>query len=296
MNQIQKCTIIGAIVNVLLAVFKIGVGIIGFSQALIADGIHSLSDLISDISIVWGAKYWNADPDEKHPYGHGRIETFVSAGIGIILMLAGFEFFKMAILTIYHDVEREPSVLVLVVAVCSVLSKEILYRWTLREGKRQNSSALVANAWHHRTDAISSIPVIVAFVATRVAENMYFVDAIATTLIAILLVKAGWDIIWPCIQELMETQMYDDIANQVCTFADEHEKICDAHNIRIRKVGNLYYIEMHIMVDGNSKVTECHCITTEMREKVKDYNQNIADITIHVEPYCEELVEKSPTN
>ncbi len=287
-RDVQRYTIVGAIVNILLAVLKITAGIVGFSQALIADGIHSFSDLISDISIIWGSKYWHAAPDKEHPYGHGRIETFVSIGIGIILLMTGIEFMKMGIMNIYHQVVRRPTMIVLFAAVLSVVSKEILYRWTYRKGKQIASRGLIANAWHHRTDALSSVPVIIAFILTRISEELYFVDSIATIIIALFLLKASWDIIWPCIQEMMETQIYDYITKELERLANEHEEIQDPHHILVRKVGNLYYVEMHIKVAGDMNVRKAHSLTQEIKHKAKDYNENIADITVCVEPNDEE--------
>lgn len=282
--QIRKITVIGAIINIILSVSKILVGYLSFSQALIADGIHSLSDLISDGAVLIGSKYWADEPDKKHPYGHGRIETLVTLGIGIALAVVAIGMIREALLAINEVHANTPGVLALIVALSSILSKEIIYRWTIKTGKKINSRALIANAWHHRTDAFSSIPVAVAVIGVWVFPQLTYLDHIAAILVSLMLLKAAWDIASPCISEIMEEQDYHDIDNKVEEITEGISYIYDAHNIKTRRVGTLIFVEMHILVDGNMTVNKSHQLADDIEEELKKMNNQIYEVTIHIEP------------
>lgn len=286
--QIRKITVIGAIINIILSVSKILVGYLSFSQALIADGIHSLSDLISDGAVLIGSKYWGDEPDKKHPYGHGRIETLVTLGIGIALAVVAIGMIRESLLAINEVRANTPGVLALVVALVSVLSKEIIYRWTIKVGKKVNSRALIANAWHHRTDAFSSIPVAVAVIGIWIFPQLTYLDNIAAILVSLMLIKAAWDIASPCISEIMEEHDYNEIDNKVVQITESMPNIYDAHNIKTRRVGMLIFVEMHILVDGNMTVSSSHQLADKIEEELKKMNNQIYEVTIHIEPKDEE--------
>lgn len=286
--ELRKITLAGAVINIVLSVSKILVGYFSFSQALIADGIHSLSDLISDAAVLIGSKYWSDEPDEKHPYGHGRIETLITLGIGIALAVVAVGIIRESLVSFNEVNANTPGVLALVVALFSILSKEIIYRWTIKTGKKINSRALIANAWHHRTDAFSSIPVAVAVVGVWVFPQFTYLDQIAAILVSLMLIKAAWDIASPCINEIMEAHDYHDIENEVEVIIKNMPSVFNAHNIKTRRVGTLMFVEMHILVDGKMTVSASHQLADEIEEKLKKMNKLIYEVTIHTEPKDEE--------
>lgn len=283
-RTIQKITWLGAFINILLAAAKILVGIIAFSQSLIADGIHSLSDLVTDAAVLIGSKFWGNEPDKKHPYGHGRIETLVSLGIGIGLAIVAIGIIRDAILSFKHPQVTPPGWIAFIVALISVASKEYIFRLTVKTGKKINSRALIANAWHHRTDALSSIPVALAVIGTHVFPTFVYFDQIATIIVSLMLLKAAYDIAHPCISELMEEQVHVDIEGDLLKITDKYPQIVNLHDIRIRRVGTMHFIEMHMFVKGDMSVNTSHALTEEIESTLHKNNQQIADVTIHIEP------------
>lgn len=283
-KTIQRITLVGAGINIILSAAKILVGIFAYSQALIADGIHSLSDLVSDAAILIGSKFWSDEPDEKHPYGHGRIETLVSLGIGVALAVVAFGIIIESIVSMSEPHTTAPGWLAFVVAIISIISKEFLYKLTVRAGKKVNSRALIANAWHHRTDSFSSIPVAIAVVGTQIFPEFVYLDHIAAILVSIMLLKASWEISRPCLAELMEAQSNQQINDKLLIFMLQHQKIHEFHKTRVHRVGNMNFVETHMLVDGNMTVSESHDITEDVALYLKDKFKDIGEVTVHIEP------------
>jgi cation diffusion facilitator family transporter len=211
LQQIKKITIIGMIVNIFLAIIKIAAGYFGRSQAVLADGVHSLSDLSTDIAIIIGANYWTAPPDASHPHGHRRIETAVSVFIGIILVIVGAGIAYGAANSIITKEGASPDIIAFYAALASIVLKEIIYQITLRTGKKIKSSALIANAWHHRTDALSSIPAAAAVLAAILKPEWWFIDALGALLVSVFIIHASIKIIWPAFNELTDKGAPKDI-------------------------------------------------------------------------------------
>ena len=283
-GQIQRVTWLSVAINILLTATKITVGILGSSQALIADGVHSLSDFVTDAAILLGSVFWSKKPDKHHPYGHGRIETMITVGIAVVLCAAAVGIGVEAVKTLGDSAKKSPGFMVLVVAAVSVALKEFLYRITKRMGETLNSSALVANAWHHRTDAISSIPVFVAALAIRFFPQYYFLDNIAAVIVAVFLIKAAWDIVKPQFAELMEAQIHQDIVETLKEIESKYPEVYEFHNIRIRSVGGVHFAELHMLTDGDTTVKKAHDMTEKITEDLLKVHEEISDVTIHVEP------------
>ena len=284
-QRIIHATIVAVFVNTILAITKIIVGTIANSRSLVADGVHSFSDLITDISIIIGAKYWNSPTDKCHPYGHGRVETIIILFIGIVLTLTSIGIGKNAIITITepHNLSLEGSVLTL--ALLSIISKEILYRWTALMGQRIRSKALVANAWHHRSDAISSIPVAAAYIFKLFFHNMQFLDNIAALFVAAMLLKIALKISCPCLCELVETRMEIELENRIINESKKFSNIKEIHKIRCRRMGKAIFVDLHMLVNPTTTVQNAHELATLFKYHLVKLENNVLDVLIHIEPF-----------
>lgn len=285
MNRIRFVTIIGAIVNILLSMVKLIIGVLAHSFALVADGIHSISDLFTDATILIGSKYWDAPADSCHPYGHGRIETLISLLIGLILALVGITIGWKALSTIGEPDNYLPGWSALFVAFVSIVVKEILYRWSSKEGFKIHSTALVANAWHHRSDAISSIPVAVGILGSRLFPNLTYLDNIAALLVTAMLLKATWSIIWPSIKELLEARNDLELENRIIEYRELFPEIYEVHKVRTRRQGSSILIDFHMLVEPATTVEKAHNIAGKFKNFIITKEKRVLDILIHIEPY-----------
>lgn len=283
-NTIRHVTLTGAIVNICLAGFKVSVGHSSGSQALVADGIHSLSDLVTDAVILIGARFWNAKPDSEHPYGHGRIETLVCLAIGFALGAVALGIGWHAIDTLHLRHPSSPGLAALIAAVTSIILKETLFRWTLITGRRIGSRALIANAWHHRTDALSSLPVACAVVGVYLFPNFLYLDHIAAIIVSIMLLRVTVTISWPCISEMLDANIDKDVFEAVESLRTEFPAICEIHKVRSRRVGSALVADLHMLVDANMTVGVSHSIAEELAKQLKVRIPAVQDVTVHVEP------------
>ncbi len=274
----------GAIVNTLLATLKISIGFLADSQALVADGFHSLSDLITDGAVIIGARFWGMKYDEKHPYGHRRIETMVSFLIAMMLAGIGVGIAWQAVIQIQEEHSSNPGIIAFFAALVSIVAKEILYRWTLSNGKQINSKALVANAWHHRSDALSSVPVAVAVAGSYLFPSFNLLDHIAAVIVSVMLLKAAWDIAVPCVYEIMDARADKALETFLQQLENEQNELKGFHKVRSRVSGSAIFVDMHMLVDPAMSVENAHELTLMVEDKLRGYNHNIVDITIHVEP------------
>ncbi len=282
--EIQRVTITGLVLNIVLMVFKVTAGIAGRSQAVFADGIHSGSDLVTDVMVLLGLAFWARPKDADHPYGHERIETVVALVLSGILFAAGALIGYGAVSQLWkrHVVQIRP--IALYAAVVSVLSKEILYRWTRSVGVRMRSLAVVANAWHHRSDAFSSIPVAVAVATAILLPSWWFVDHVAAILVSVFIVIAAYGIALPCVRQLIDTAPPKQIQEALAQAMESTDGVISVHEIRARYLGPKILAEAHIEVDGRVTVEEGHDIAEEAKKKVFEQFPEIEDITIHIEP------------
>jgi cation diffusion facilitator family transporter len=276
---------VGAVANVSLATLKIGVGLVSQSQALVADGIHSFSDLVTDAAVILGARFWTAPADSDHPYGHGRIETLVNVLIGVVLAATAL---GIAWRGAFSLAQAQEDITLgwpaLAVTLASIVSKEILYRWTARRGREIGSPATVANAWHHRSDALSSVPVAVAVVAGWTVPDLGYLDQIAAILVAALLLKASWEIAWPGLRELSEADDDPALGRRVEAIALGMEAIHSVHNIRTRRVGGASFVDLHMMVPPEMPVVKAHEVAHQLQNAVRNQEPQVLEVLAHVEP------------
>ncbi|MFV2058452.1 MAG: cation diffusion facilitator family transporter, partial [Thiohalomonadales bacterium] len=258
----RNVTVIGAIVNTILAVTKISVGYLGQSQALIADGLHSLSDLASDIAIIYAAKQGSRAADENHPYGHGRIETLFTVLLGLFLIIVAAGILIDSIFRMLDpDKLLQPGFAAMGVALISVLANEALYQYTHRVAKRISSKLVEANAWHHRTDGISSIIVLIGIGGSMM--GIRYLDALAAVGMALLIIKIGWRICLENTQELVDTGLSPDRVAEITDKINAVAGVVHMHTLRTRRVGNFAFVDVHIQVAPKLSVSEGHFISEQ---------------------------------
>lgn len=284
-QTVVRITWIGVVVNVLLSALKFTVGVLGRSQAVVADAVHSVSDLSTDVAILFGVRYWSAPADDDHPYGHGRIETIVTALIGVTLATVGIGIGYQALLSLRAGAHPPPRGIAFIGAAVSILSKEILYRWTLVSGKRIKSSAVVANAWHHRSDAMSSIPVAIAVVLSVINPAWSFLDHVGALVVSILIVHAAWRIVKPALSELMDTGVSAVMREHIRVIITATPEVRATHAIRTRRAGPGIYVDVHVLVDGAMSVNRGHEISEIVEQRLLKECPDVADVVVHLEPF-----------
>lgn len=281
---IRKVTWVGLLANVLLAGFKFLAGIIGSSQALVADAIHSLTDLTTDIAVIAGSHYWSRPPDESHPYGHQRMETLVTVFVGIVLVVAGVGVGWKAISTLHAKHASSPGWIAVLAALVAIICKEAIYRWTATIGRRVKSSALAANAWHHRTDAISSVPVLIAVAGARVFPSWSFLDHVGAAVVSIFILYSSIKIMWPGLSELIDVGAPTEIRKRIRTSALKNEGVLQVHDIRTRYVSSSIQVDLHIVVEGSITVRDGHKIADNVKHRIITEIQEVLDVIVHVDP------------
>ncbi len=282
---IRKVTWIGFLANIVLAATKFAAGYFGRSQALIADAVHSLTDTATDLAVIAGSHYWSRPPDDNHPYGHRRLETLVSVFIGIMLAAAGVGIGWDAILNLHRKESPSPGWIALVAALISIVTKELLYRWTANAGKRIKSTALAANAWHHRTDAISSLPVLLAVGGALLFPLWSFLDLVGAVVVSIFIMHAAFKIIWPGISELIDAGVPKDIQHEIQKTADAIQGVIETHKVRTRYISNSILVDLHIVVNGSISVREGHAIADEVENRIINGVPNVLGVVIHIDPH-----------
>ncbi|RKZ97988.1 MAG: cation transporter [Gammaproteobacteria bacterium] len=283
---ISKVTIIGAIVNLVLAVFKIIIGYIGHSHALIVDGIHSFSDLLSDGLVVLAAKKGNQSPDDDHPYGHARIETAFAAVLGGVLIAVGVGIVIDALDRLTSGNIVTPESMTIWVALLSVLSKEALYRYTLIYANQLNSPILKANAWHHRSDAISSIVVLVGIAGSM--SGIPYLDAAAAVIVSMMIAKIGWEIAKESIEELVDKGLDPKKVKSISHHISEIPGVSQMHMLRTRQMGAEALLDVHIEVSPQLSVSEGHRISDEVSAQLTRSFPDIAQVLVHIDPENDE--------
>ena len=288
-KEIFKVTWIGSIVNFLLLVFKFVAGIVGHSAAMVADAVHSLSDFVTDIIVIVFVRISGKPEDEGHDYGHGKYETLATAIIGLILFLVGigilFNGAKSVIACIGGETLAAPSMLALVAAGLSILLKELVYRYTIYESKRLNSQAMVANAWHHRSDAFSSIGTLVGIGgAICLGERWRILDPLAAIVVSIFIMRVAVQLLKPCVDELLEHSLPAETENRILEIIRSFPEVSEPHHLRTRRIGNHLAIEVHIRMNGNTPLVEAHALASQIEQKLKDEYGVETHIGIHMEP------------
>lgn len=288
----RRVTLVGAVINVVLAVVKVVVGVVGHSAALVADGVHSLSDLVSDVVVLYAAKLGSEHADERHPYGHARIETLATVVVGALLLLVAAGIAIDAVQRLFHP-ERllHPTLLTLVIAVVSVLSKEWLFHYTMRVARRVRSNLLRANAWHHRSDAISSVVVIVGIGGAL--AGLDYLDAVAAVVVGLMIAKAGWDLAAHSVSELVDTGLEPERLEAIRNAILEVEGVGALHMLRTRRMGPDALVDVHILVDPTISVSEGHQLSEKVRWHLIRNIDEVADVTVHIDPEDDERAAPS---
>ncbi len=283
-KYIRKVTWTGLFVNLALSMLKFAAGFWGHSQAVIADALHSFSDSTTDIAVIIGSYFWSRPPDDTHQHGHHRVETFITFFIGFILLLAGIGIGWNAIITLHETDTRPPSWIAAMAAAISIIVKEILYRWTSRASKRVKSTALAANAWHHRLDAISSIPILIAVTGAILMPAWAFLDHAGAIIVSIFIVQAAIRILWPIFREILDVAAPEEICKQIEAICLDHEGVKEVHKIRTRYIGMNLQADLHIIVDGATTVFDGHHISGSVKDKILKNVPAVIDVLIHIEP------------
>ncbi|MBN2123391.1 MAG: cation transporter [Deltaproteobacteria bacterium] len=286
----RRITLVGTLVNIFLIAIKFLAGIFGHSQALIADAVHSISDLFTDVVVLVGLKIGRKAPDESHHFGHARLETMASLVVGLALVATSIYIGYKAILNLYNHTEYHPTVLALAGAGLSIASKEILYHYTVRIGKRIRSTAVVANAWHHRSDALSSVAVLFGVIGAQIKPTWHILDAYATLFVSFFIIKVALDILWRSLQEIVDTAPRPDILDYIRSCALNVDGVIDTHDLRVRSVGGLYLMELHIVVDGTLSVNQGHQIAKAVENCLKEDVGDVERVIVHVDPLHEEKI------
>ena len=288
-REIQKVTLVGGAGNVALMIFKLIAGILGHSSAMIADAVHSLSDFVTDIIVLVFVSVSAKPQDRSHDYGHGKFETIATFFIGIALVVAAVGIIVSGVLALIDwaggaDLEA-PGQLALWAALLSIAVKEVLYQYTAYEGKKLNSQAVVANAWHHRSDALSSIAAAIGIGgAILLGDRWTVLDPIASIVVGLFLVKVAAGLLRTSIGELTEGSLPEDTEREIEEIITSFPGVSEPHNLRTRRIGNRIAIEAHIRMDGSVSLLKAHDLTSQVERKLKERFGDDTHITLHMEP------------
>jgi cation diffusion facilitator family transporter len=284
----RRITILGAIINIILAILKISLGFLGHSQSLIADGVHSLADLTTDAIVLLASWYGSKEADENHPYGHARIETFATVVLGFLLILVAVGIGWDAVEKLLgHGEIYTPSFYTLLVAVVSILANEYLFHATMRVADSTRSKMLRANAWHHRTDALSSVVVLVGIGGTIL--GIFWLDMVAAIGVALMIARIGYHQVVDSIRQLIDTALDDETVTNLKSMILSVEGVSALHMLKTRHMGDEALVEVHIILNQpRASVSEGHQISEAVRYLLKEKADNIAEVIVHIDPEDDE--------
>ncbi len=288
-KKIYRVTLVGSATNVILILLKFVAGFVGKSSAMVADAVHSLSDFLSDVIVLVFVRIAGKPKDNTHEYGHGKFETLATLLIGVLLILAGIGLMVNGIETVIHSLGGKtlprPTMLALSIAILSIVAKEWLYRYTRKNGERLNSQAVIANALHHRSDAISSLGTLIGIAgAMFLGDRWRILDPIAAIVVSLLIIKSGYDIVKPCISELLEASLPKDKERLITDIVTGIPGIEFIHNLRTRRIGNNVAIDLHAKMDGDLTLSQAHEKATAAEQALKKALGENTLINIHMEP------------
>lgn len=291
-KEIFRVTVWGGIINVVLLVVKFAAGIFGHSAAMIADAVHSLTDFATDVVVLIFVHLGNKPADRDHDYGHGKYETLATAIIGTSLLAVGVLIFCSGAGKTWRVIQGEvlpsPGKVALVAAVASIVLKEWAYRFTVKVGKRCQSEAVVANAWHHRSDALSSVGTMIGVGGAILLGNRWTVlDPLASIVVSVFIVRAAWQLMMESMKELTEASLSDEDEAVITHIAASEPGVSEVHNLRTRRVGNRIAIEMHARMLGSTPLVEAHLHATAIEHRLKEHFGPDTLVSIHLEPVKE---------
>ncbi|MCK5327868.1 MAG: cation transporter [Candidatus Latescibacteria bacterium] len=283
-RQIRRITWTGLLINVFLSALKFVVGFLGSSQAVLADAVHSLSDMSTDVAVLFGVKYWSAPPDEEHPYGHRRIEAVITSAIGLLLASVAVGIGYKALTTMRAAHPGQTGWVALTGPLVSIILKELLYHWTVAIGTRAKSPAVIANAWHHRSDALSSLPALIAVAVSAWNPEWAFVDHVGAIMVSLFILKVAWDIISPSVSELIDCGATENDRERIERIAHGVGGVRDVHTIRTRKFGVHFHVDLHLLVAPDMSVRQGHTISEDVKQALMESEPTILDVVVHLEP------------
>lgn len=288
-KETYRVTIAGSIINILLLAFKFAAGILGHSAAMIADAIHSLTDFVTDAIVLVFVRLGSKPTDRDHDYGHGKYETLASAIIGVSLLVVGMMICYSGVTKTYHamcgEPLQQPGFIALAAAVASVVLKEWAYRFTVRVGRRCHSEAVVANAWHHRSDALSSVGTTVGIGgAIILGEKWAVLDPLTAIVVSFFIMKAAWSVLSKAVDELTDGSLPKETEDEIEKIVSEDNDVSVVHNLCTRRIGNRIAIEMHVRMPGETSLYVAHLHATEIEQRLKQRFGADTHISIHLEP------------
>lgn len=288
-KETYRVTIAGSIINILLLAFKFAAGILGHSAAMIADAIHSLTDFVTDAIVLVFVRLGSKPTDRDHDYGHGKYETLASAIIGVSLLVVGMMICYSGVTKTYHamcgEPLQQPGFIALAAAVASVVLKEWAYRFTVRVGRRCHSEAVVANAWHHRSDALSSVGTTVGIGgAIILGEKWAVLDPLTAIVVSFFIMKAAWSVLSKSVDELTDGSLPKETEDEIESIVSEDNEVSVVHNLCTRRIGNRIAIEMHVRMPGETSLYVAHRHATEIEKRLKQRFGADTHISIHLEP------------
>lgn len=288
-REIQKVTLVGCAGNVALMICKLIAGLVGHSSAMIADAVHSLSDFVTDIIVLAFVSVSAKPQDSSHDYGHGKFETIATFFIGLALVAAATGIIVSGGLSLIDWARgaslEAPGPMALWAALLSIVVKEALYQYTAYKGKKLNSQAVIANAWHHRSDALSSIAAAIGIGgAILLGDRWTVLDPIASIVVGLFLVKVAVELLKKSIGELTESSLPQDTEQEIEDIITSFPEISEPHNLRTRRIGNRIAVEAHIRMDGNMPLIDAHNLTSRVEHKLKERFGDDTHITLHMEP------------
>lgn len=281
-QESRKISLISLLSNTLLAVLKIFIGIFASSTALIADGFHSLSDMASTIIVLISIKFSTTPADKNHPYGHEKAEALGTNILAVILVLTAIFLGRDALLSLWQGDIKEPGLVALAVAFISIIVKEILYRYTIKIGKRINSKALIADAHHHRSDAFSSIAALLGIAGARLGFS--FLDPLAGVVVALLILKVAYDILKSTSYELMDGRPAREKVDEITKIAAKISGVIDVYDLKLRSYGPNYIVDLKIVVQDQLSVVEGHNIACQVESQIIEQQADVKDVMVHVDP------------
>jgi len=280
---VSRVTWWGLAVNCFIALAKGVAGVIWSSQALVADAVHSVSDLVTDFAVIIGVRYWSAPADEEHPYGHGKIQALVTLFIAFALGVVAWELVAHTVGALRNRSSGSPGAFAFLVALISVVAKEWLFRWTRRVARDVKSTALEANAWHHRSDALSSIPAAAAIAMECFFPSLWWVDEIGALVVVCFIAKVAYDIAKPALQELVDAGI-DAKSAAVADVARKVPGVLEVHQCRVRRYGGAFQADLHVQVDASLSIVAGHALGHEVKDAIVRAGIDVVDAVIHVEP------------
>lgn len=288
-REIFKVTFAGSLINLALLTFKFVAGIAGHSAAMLADAVHSLSDFATDIVVIVFVRISSKPEDKSHDYGHGKYETLATAIIGLLLVGVGLGILWQGASSVWRYAHGEqlgePGMVALVAALVSIVSKELLYQYTRLKGKRLQSQAVIANAWHHRSDALSSVGTALGIGgAIALGEAWRVLDPVAAMVVSVFILKVAWQMLVPCVDELLERSLPAEEEDEIVRLILQTPGVSQPHHLRTRRIGNYCSIDVHVRMDGRLSLTQAHDTASAIEQRLKERFGPQTLTSIHVEP------------